>query len=314
MFEKYIDEQPVVTKTLCNALTNNKLSHAYIFETNGYQKAYELILEFVKHIACPNSTLENHKEEECNICSAINTDNYIELKIINPETLQIKKEEMISLQQEFKNKAIEGNKKIYLIKNAEKLNSSSSNTILKFLEEPEDNIIAILITPSRYALLNTIMSRCQMISFQSGKDSMDVVELIYRNYFSSEVYTDELKAKIEENINVLVKFVESSDSNPKNALIFETDLFLKYFKTREEVLIAFEIIKMIYYDMMKYILNGKIKYFEKNKGFYNRLASKNDINSIALKLNLITKTIEKIKCNVNSNLLLDKYLMEMGGM
>ena len=38
----------------------------------------------------------------------------------------------------------------YIIKNAERLNPSSANTILKFLEEPEDNIIAILLTNNRY--------------------------------------------------------------------------------------------------------------------------------------------------------------------
>ena len=132
MFEKYKKEQPIATKILENSILNNKLSHAYIFETNNYPLSYELILDFVKNIVCQNHSKDNHIEEECSICSQINSNNYIEFKTIDTEKLQLKKEELLKLQEEFKNKAIDGNKKIYLVKCAEKLNDASSNTILQF--------------------------------------------------------------------------------------------------------------------------------------------------------------------------------------
>ena len=89
-------------------------------------------MSFVKDMIC-NDADKNIKD---NICKQIDNDEYIELKIINPQGLQIKKEEMMNLQEEFKSKPIEGKKKVYIINNAEKFNSSSANTILKFLEEP----------------------------------------------------------------------------------------------------------------------------------------------------------------------------------
>ena len=54
---------------------------------------------------------------------------------------------------------------LFIIYNAEKLNTSSANTILKFLEEPEENIIAVLTTDNRYQVLDTILSRCQNLVF-----------------------------------------------------------------------------------------------------------------------------------------------------
>ena len=52
MFQKYKNEQLIATKILENSIINNKLSHAYIFETNNYPYAFELIVEFVKNILC----------------------------------------------------------------------------------------------------------------------------------------------------------------------------------------------------------------------------------------------------------------------
>ena len=75
---------------------------------------------------------------------------------------------MIDLQKEFKNKSLYDNKKIYVIKEAEKLNASSANTILKFLEEPEKDIIAFLITTNRYKVIDTILSRCQILSLKEN--------------------------------------------------------------------------------------------------------------------------------------------------
>ena len=178
MFEKYKKEQPIATTILENSIISNKLSHAYIFETNNYCNAYNLIIDFVKSIFCINYKNNDHDDNLCQICNQINTNNYIEFKIIDTEKLQLKKEELLKLQEEFKNKPIGGTKKVYLIKCAEKLNEASSNTILKFLEEPEENIIAILMTPSRYMLLNTILSRCQIISLLSNNIDTDIINYI----------------------------------------------------------------------------------------------------------------------------------------
>ena len=185
MFEKYKSDQPVAVETLVNSIKNNKLSHAYIFETNSYQDYNSFIMQFIKYIVCPNSIKNDHDEKECNICSAIEDKNYIELKVINSDTLQIKKEALQELQREFKNKALQGKKRIYLIEDAEKLNSSSSNTILKFLEEPEENIIAIIVVPSRYMLLDTIISRCQIISLIDKYKTSDLNSKIRNLYYSN---------------------------------------------------------------------------------------------------------------------------------
>lgn len=57
-----------------------------------------------------------------------------------------------------------GEKKIAIVKNADKLNIQAANTLLKTLEEPPENTIIILLS-SDLKLLPTIISRCQIIRF-----------------------------------------------------------------------------------------------------------------------------------------------------
>ena len=62
---------------------------------------------------------------------------------------------------------------IYIINQCDKLNSSSANSLLKFLEEPEDNIIGFFITNSKMNVISTVRSRCQEYSIYYDKESKD---------------------------------------------------------------------------------------------------------------------------------------------
>ena len=135
----------------------------------------DFALSFAKSLICPNCKDGQAECNNCNICKMIDEGNYPELKIVNPDGFWIKKEQLLDLKNEFNKKTIIGNKKIYIINKADRLNVNSANTILKFLEEPEEGIIAILVTENIYQLLNTIISRCQIISL-NGQNKLNKEE------------------------------------------------------------------------------------------------------------------------------------------
>ena len=167
MLDDFKLEQQIVYKTLINSVINNKTSHAYLIETNGYPKSLDLALAFSKYLLCPNSYSNNTNCKNCNQCLNIDKNEFIELKIIEPEGQWIKKSQLEELQEMFSKKSIIGNKKVYIINKADKLNVSSSNSLLKFLEEPEEGIIAILLAENISQLLPTIVSRCQILSLKN---------------------------------------------------------------------------------------------------------------------------------------------------
>lgn len=186
-------------------IINNKVSHAYLIETKGYLKYKEVIIELIKSIL----TLGKNNEESNKINKLLDSNNYPDLKIINPEGNFIKKEQLIILENQYSKKSMLDNKLVYIIDPAEKLNSSSANTILKFLEEPPEGIVAILVTENKYNVLETIVSRCQCLSLVNDLD-VEVTEEI------KEFVMDLSKPK-----NILIKYeyyLEKLFSNRTDAL------------------------------------------------------------------------------------------------
>ena len=73
---------------------------------------------------------------------------------------------------------IEGTYKVYIIEDFEKLTVQGENSILKFLEEPPENTIAILISTKPEQILNTIHSRCQHMYFKPSDKSHFIDKLV----------------------------------------------------------------------------------------------------------------------------------------
>ena len=143
---------------------NKKTAHAYLFEINNYDEDYKVILNFVKMLLS-NMKYDEVINSDTHYFKQIDNDEYVDLYIVEPDNNGIKKNQMLDLMEEFNNKSLLNNKKIYIIKECDKFNSYSANTILKFLEEPNDDIIGILLTNNRYKVIDTIISRCQVITF-----------------------------------------------------------------------------------------------------------------------------------------------------
>lgn len=165
MLDDFQKDQEKACRIIKNAVNKNKVSHAYLLETNGYIMKEEFAVSFAKYLLCPKNNSKTNCVE-CTQCQNIDKNLYDDLKIVRPDadSLWIKKEQLLELQKDFSTKSIHSGKKVYIITDATKLNTSSSNSMLKFLEEPNPNIIAILLADNIHQLLDTIVSRCQIIS------------------------------------------------------------------------------------------------------------------------------------------------------
>ena len=227
---------------------NQKISHAYLIEINEQDNYMSIIKNFVKVLLSIQYDESNEKMKE-KISMQVDDEIYPDLKIIRPSGIFIKKEQLINLEKEFCKKSMLDNKLIYIIDKAEDLNDSSANTILKFLEEPYDNIIAILLTNNKYKVIETIVSRCQIISLTNvSADLINLDEKLtnfvlaiinkedliinFENYFNSLFLDKDISKK---NLNLLAKYFglclnqKIVDNNQENLLInMEKDKIMKY--------------------------------------------------------------------------------------
>ena len=308
MLDDYIVEQEKVVKILKNSIQKNKVSHAYLFETNGYKNQKELALAFAKMLLCPYNYSNNKKCVNCTQCKNIDKNIFPEIKIIDTDGLWIKKEQLDVLQKEFSEKSILSNKKIYIINHADRLNKSSANSILKFLEEPEENIIAILTTDNMYQMLDTIISRCQIISFSRKNELYEELPLNkIKNYIAiPEQLTEEM---LENIIGQAIEFTNYYEKNGMDTILKTQKLWHNNFKEKDIILLAINIMILYYQDILNLKLDRSVKIFKN----YNleELVNKNTVRKLTKKISVLIKTKDKINFNVNSQLLIDKLIIEL---
>ena len=304
MLDKYMDGQPVVYRMLMNAINNNKLSHAYLFDSNGNSDVYDIVMSFVKMIVC----MDNEFDID-DISKRIDDGNYLDVKVIEPDCLWIKKDQVLELEEEFNKKAIEGKKKVYIIKSADRMNSSTANSILKFLEEPVDDIIAILIVDNLSLVLPTIVSRCQVLRLNKKNYSDNTLDN-FNNLFYNSKLDDENKKLFIDNV---LSFIKEFEFSELDTIIYGKRLWHNNFKNRDECIMAMELIINFYYDVIKYKTLKTLDFFKDNNELIGSIASKNSLEDLIRKVSICCRIKTYFMNNLNINLTYDRFIIEMCG-
>lgn len=283
MLEKYKTDYNEFYSIINNAIDNNKISHAYMFELDDNLNQDEFIKDICKAL------IIKRNEEKSNISILIDNDNYPNIKIVKPDGLWIKKEQILEVQSDFKKESFDNNRKIYIIEDATKLNKSSGNTLLKFLEEPEENITAILLTKNKHAVISTIMSRCININ------------LIKKEYINID----------SEDLSY--KFVEILEMYKEKALPHLYLLLVKKEIERKDLISILENVQKIYIDLLH--INNKIdkkyNYFIENSVENIKFDTNNEL--LVKKIEALNKNTDYLRYNVNIKTILDKIVIEVYG-
>ena len=264
-------------KQIISNFSNGKYSHAFLVETNNLEKCLEDIKEYIKVINCPYEYSESCSRN-CNLCKLINLNNLPSVIIIKPDGMSIKKNQLLEVQEKFNTKPVYSKFNSYIICNAELMNESAANSILKFLEEPEDNIIGFFITENKEQIISTIKSRCEMIKATYSDDKNEDENLV-------EIAT-----------TYLIKVLDDK------RLAVNKEYLLPQSLTRAQI-----------EKIFKQIFNTYLSYINGNYFPGNILAVKNNLSLSILKqqLIIITNTLSMIRFNVSIELLLDYFVIEM---
>lgn len=318
MLDEFQSSQKVVYQMLQNAGKKQKFSHAYLIDANHYPRKLEFAIALAKFILCLYHYSNSEQCGLCSQCQRIDDGNFTELKIISPDGSWIKKEQLEDLQKQFSTKAIESKNKIYIINDAEKMNASAANSILKFLEEPEPGIIAILITDNMYQLLDTIISRCQVISLAKIKQSdmthpSSVTTLEKIGFFLSKtgedyqnfIHSDEKK----EQIDHAIQFIQELESNGEKAILKENKLWISIFRDKEQNDFGLEIMLLFYKDMINQKVGLPIEFMDDYVEVLKKLVEKNTMKQLCKKIEMLIELKNHLRVNANNNLLIDQLIL-----
>lgn len=244
----------------------------------------DILLNVIKNIFCNEIEDENKKYS---LCHLVDINSLPSLKVIEPDGNFIKKDQILELRNLFSKDSQYTKESIYIIKQAEKMNKESANTMLKFLEEPEGNVIGFFLTNHIDNVLLTIQSRCQHLDINFDNEIHEKLNIS--------------KEKYNEFINIVKDYLYDIEVEKKELILYN-----KKHLSGLEKLDVVNILKIILELYLTVLNNGSI---ESDFNYLNNLSKKNIKN----KVNLIIDILKQVNYNVNLDLLLDKFVIEMDG-
>jgi len=222
-------------------------------------------LAFAKTLLC-------ERLDACGLCPAcrkVESGNHPDVVVITPQGQFIKIEDIRGLRNQMRFRPLEGPKRVFILVDAERMNITSANSLLKTLEEPSLVNILILVSSRPYQLPMTILSRCQKLRFHP------IPSDIMARYLEEKLGLDgETAAALaassggsigravemhgESYLTRRKQFIEKiceGFSDPMKGILFAGD----FGKDRKEIQLRFEILKSWYRDLLVYKETGETK-------------------------------------------------------
>lgn len=274
------DSQSMFFDCISSFINNNKLSHAYLVESRDCPNKKQIIDRFVEMLYSANSS------EIISMQTIKNDGNYLEIS--SDSSSMIKKDQILDIQEKFMTKSLNQKCRIYVIYDADKLNKQAANSLLKFLEEPEENIIGILVADNRYKVLETIRSRCQILS------------LINTNYSIPDY-----------SIDFINNFISMLEKKKLHAIAYLPTITDNQFYTKEQWNEIFYLVEYIYENALRY--KYSVKFDDNFIDIISLIASSNTTDTLLKKITVLNNQIEKLEYNLNLSLMFDQFVIEFVG-
>ncbi|MCM8780313.1 MAG: DNA polymerase III subunit delta' [Candidatus Omnitrophica bacterium] len=277
---------------------------------------------FAKALNCQRDTVDSC--DSCPSCLKIDKHQHPDVRSIgegsisdteNPDTQDIKIDQIRQLQREINLKAYEARKKVFIIDNAHRLTPEASNALLKVLEEPPADSVIILISSQPKLLFKTIVSRCQVVKFYPI-NRIWLKELLKKDYGLSEEAAHFLAYFSEGRIGRAIRLKDTETLKQKNLVIDNFTLqdgsYIQEMakQNREQLRNQLNILASWFRDI--YIMKAGLAHSEiiniDRKQQLLRVMNRYSFTDLDEILNLISDALFYIEQNINLRLLLSNLI------
>lgn len=161
-----IGQKQLVTN-LQNAITHQKISHAYILQGEKYAGKKMIADIFARALQCESN--ENRPCNQCRSCKQAINRNHPDIIYVSHDKPNVISVDNIreQINADIAIKPYSGNYKIYIVDDAQKMNTQAQNALLKTLEEPPQYAVLILLATNVEMMLQTILSRCVVMNIKA---------------------------------------------------------------------------------------------------------------------------------------------------
>lgn len=300
---------------LKRAIETGQVSHAYIFSGEKGTGKHRLAQAFAETLQCTGEG--EHPCGECHSCRQAISGNH-------PDIIYVRHEKPASIGVEdireqltgdIQIRPYNGKYKIYIIQDAEKMTVQAQNAILKTIEEPPEYAVILLLTTNEQIFLDTIRSRCVLLSLKPVQDQK------VKAYLMEELQIPDYQADIcvafaQGNIGKAVRLASSEDFTAikasamqllRNAGKMEISELIDYVKEVQEYKLSIQdyldILALWYRDMV---------YFKATRDI-DGIVFRDEIRTIRETVSLcsyegveeVMKAIENAKARLSANVNFD---------
>jgi DNA polymerase-3 subunit delta' len=315
----YGQEGPIAV--LRNAIGNKRVPHAFLFYgAEGIGKRTTALV-FAKALNCKEGGTDAC--DACASCRKIDSGNHPDVLIIKPDGQFIKVADIKELQERLRFLPLEGAKRIVIIDDAERMNITSANSLLKTLEEPSPTNVFVLVSSRPHLLPMTILSRCHRLRFNPVQ--RDVIAAFLEKERSLEpdkaiIVASSAGGSIGRALSLhkgdylalrdsILGRVSKGALDPLSCLALAGGLA----GDKEEILEALDILKTWYRDLLVFKETGRAEALinQDQKGGIERLAGSLGGEAIFQGVGAIQATAAAIERNVNKQLTLETMVFTL---
>jgi DNA polymerase III subunit gamma/tau len=163
-WDEVMGQDHVVT-TLRNAITADRVAHAYLFAGSRGTGKTTLARLLAKAVNCLHPEPSKRPDNECQNCKAVNDNRFLDLIEIDAASNN-GVDDVRDLRDKINFSPSQGKFKIYIIDEVHMLSTPAFNALLKTLEEPPPHAIFVLATTEIHKIPATVLSRCQRHEFR----------------------------------------------------------------------------------------------------------------------------------------------------
>src|SRR5690554_5579691 len=285
-----------------NAIKNNRLSHLYIL--TGKPSLNKLSLA---HEVC-YLVLKDY-DTNPNLKTLIKSGEHVQVFHIKSAGSIIKKEQILLLHQAFAKTSLIKGPRFYIIEDVDLISTQAANSLLKFMEEPENNqVYGILTTSNIQGILPTITSRSQIVRMRESTNEVarslineEVEDFFSFNLASLTTDLDEAREYLNSEsiiavINYLKTYFENFTNASFQALLEFNNKLSNIIVDRTIYKIFLDLLLFNYNDLLKFIL-GEESLFE-----YDELVKNITSENILKDIKLIRNEIKRQNAYININL------------
>ncbi len=261
-------KQPMVMIQLQRSYQQGTIAHAYLFEGEVGTGKKETAIWLAQLLFCQN--IQNDAPcNTCHNCLRIKANEHPDVQQIKPDGQTIKVQQIRDLKTEFSKSGVETKKKVFIIESAEKMSAGAANSLLKFLEEPDGQMMAILLTEGKARILPTIQSRCQILHFSNLSRDQFIKELENKGVSQKKAeYLSHLTGDLEKAVEISQDewFNEAREATDKwftqllnkdfQAFVYVQKKVCKVFKEKEQQLLALDLLMLSYQRHFEMLIGG----------------------------------------------------------